>query len=59
MKNSTKVFVTIVGLLTALMQIPSVQMAVAGLISAHPAVASIIAGVSSILALVHQPQAGV
>lgn len=55
MKDSTKVIVAIVGLLTTVVQLPSIQLAVTHFISTHAAVAAIVAGIATILALLHVP----
>lgn len=56
MKNSTKIIAGIVAALTAVIQVPEVQHAIAGAIAAHPSISSLAAGISAILALVHNPK---
>ncbi len=55
MKDATKVILAIVGLLTGILQIPSIQAAVVAAITAHPAVAAVIGGISAVLAVLHVP----
>lgn len=55
MKNSTKVLTAIVGLVTAVLQVPSVQHAVFAYAAAHPVVTTILSALSTILALLHVP----
>ena len=55
MKNATKLIAAVVALVTFALQSQAVQDVVGGFISSHPNAAAIVAGVSAILALVHQP----
>lgn len=57
MKNTTKVVAAIVSLITMIGTMPDVQHAVAAFYTAHPIVAAIVAGISTVLALFHNPQA--
>lgn len=55
MKSSTKVVSAIIALLTAVVQISSIQHAILSFVAAHPAVSLVLTGLSSILALLHVP----
>jgi hypothetical protein len=55
MKNVTKIMAAIVGLATLAAQLPGVQEAIGGVMSAHPNVAAIVGGIAAILALLHIP----
>lgn len=55
MKNSTKVVTAVVALLTAVLQLPAVQTAFLSLVHMHPVVATILGGLSTIVALLHVP----
>lgn len=55
-KNVTKIIAGVIAGATAVLQIPAVQVAVAHFLSAHPAVSAVVAGVSAILALLHNPK---
>jgi hypothetical protein len=55
MKNVTKYMLGAVGVVTAVMQSPTVQAAVIAFIAAHPNVSAIVGGVSTVLALLHNP----
>lgn len=57
MKNATKVIGAIIGLLTFVVQIDSVQHAIVSFITTHPAVALALTGISGLIALVHNPKA--
>ena len=58
MKNVTKFALAVVAALTTLLQVPAVHNLVIAAIAAHPDVAALAAGVSTVLALVHDPKAG-
>ena len=55
MKNATKVVAAIVALATFALQSEAVQSAVGGVLTAHPNLAAIVAGLAAILALIHAP----
>ena len=55
MKNSTKIVGAVILLLTGVLQIGPVQDIVVAFIASHPAIAAAVAGLSSILALLHKP----
>ena len=55
MKNSTKIIAGVFAVLTAILQVTEVQHYILHLIDQHPAVSIILAGLSGILALLHQP----
>jgi hypothetical protein len=55
MKTFTKVFASVIAVLTLVAQTPIVQGVVTGFLTAHPAVSTLVAGVGAILALVHNP----
>jgi hypothetical protein len=57
MKNSTKIIGAVIALLTSLLGIPSVQAAVTSFLGTHPVVSAVIAAVTAILALLHNPVA--
>lgn len=58
MKNSTKIASAIVAALTAIITAsPDIQHAIASAIASHPALAAILTGISSMLALLHDPKA--
>lgn len=56
MKDSTKVVAAVIALLTAIVQFSSVQTAIVSFLTAHPAVALSVTGLSALLALIHNPQ---
>jgi hypothetical protein len=58
MKNVTKFALAAVAALTTLLQVPAVHSLVVAAIAAHPDVAALAAGVSAVLALLHDPKAG-
>lgn len=55
MTKTTKLIIAIIGVVTAILQTPAIQTQIIGLVAQHPSAASIIAALSSILALIHQP----
>jgi hypothetical protein len=57
MKNSTKVIASIVSLLTLALGLHPVQVAIAGFLTTHPVVAAVIAAISTLVALIHNPVA--
>lgn len=57
MKNVTKIVGAVVAAVTAILQIPSVQLSVWAFLSAHPGVSSAFTGVAAIVALFHNPKA--
>lgn len=57
MKNLTKVFASIVAVLTVVLQVPAVQQGVASVLHSHPGISAAVAGITAILALVHNPSA--
>lgn len=57
MKTATKIMLGITAAVTAVMQSEAVQAFVTSFISHHPALAAVIAGASTALALIHQPSA--
>jgi len=58
MKNVTKIALAVVAALTTMLQVPAVHNLVIAAIAAHPDVAALAAGLSAVLALVHDPKAG-
>ena len=56
MKNVTKIALAVVAALTTLLQVPAVHNLVIAAIAAHPDVAALAAGISAVLALVHDPK---
>jgi hypothetical protein len=54
-KDSTKIILAIIGLFTTIVQIPSIQAYLLTMISTHPAIASILAGLAAILGILHIP----
>ena len=57
MKNSTKIVGAIVGFSTLFLGLHPVQVALTAFLSAHPLVSTVIAAISTLLALVHNPVA--
>lgn len=57
MKNSTKIVAAVIALLTAIVQVPDVQAAIAHFIALHPAAATLLGGASALIALIHNPKA--
>lgn len=57
MKTVTKVLAAIVSAVALAAQVPAVQSAVSGFLSAHVGIAAIVGAISTILALFHQPDA--
>lgn len=55
MKDSTKVILAVLGCITGILQIPSIQAAVVSAIAAHPAIALILGSITPILTLLHVP----
>ena len=58
MKNLTKTLLAGVAALTTILQVPEVHNLVIATIAAHPDAAALTAGVSAVLALLHEPKAG-
>ena len=58
MKNLTKIVLAVVAAVTTVLQVPEVHNLVIAAIAAHPDVAALAAGVSAVLALLHDPKAG-
>ena len=58
MKNVTKIVLAIVAAVTTVLQVPAVHDLVIAAIAAHPDVAALAAGVSAVLALLHDPKVG-
>lgn len=58
MKNITKIVAGAVALVTAVLQIPSVQHQIALVLGTHPNIAAIIAGITAIGMLIHNPNNG-
>ena len=55
MKNVTKIVLAVVAAVTTMLQVPAVHNLVIAAIAAHPDVAALAAGVSAVLALLHDP----
>jgi hypothetical protein len=55
MKNVTKIVLAVVAAVTTVLQVPAVHNLVIAAIAAHPDVAALVAGVSAVLALLHDP----
>jgi hypothetical protein len=58
MKNVTKIVAGVVALLTAVLQVPTVQHDIGIALTAHPNIAAILAGITAIGMLIHQPNNG-
>jgi hypothetical protein len=58
MRNVTKILLAVVAAVTTMLQVPVVHNLVIAAVAAHPDVAALAAGVSAILALLHDPKAG-
>jgi len=58
MKNVTKIVLAAVAAVTTMLQVPAVHNLVIAAITAHPDLAALAAGVSAVLALLHDPKAG-
>ena len=58
MKNVTKIVLGIVAAVTAILQLPAVHSVVIAAIAAHPDLAALAAGLSAVVALLHDPKAG-
>lgn len=58
MKNITKVVAGVVALLTAVLQVPTVQHQIGVVLTAHPNVAAIVAGITAVGMLIHNPNNG-
>jgi len=58
MKSVTKIVLALVAAVTTMLQVPEVHNLVIAAISAHPDVAALAAGVSAVLALLHDPKVG-
>jgi len=58
MKNVTKIVLAAVAAVTAMLQVPEVHNLVIAVVAAHPDVAALAAGLSAVLALLHDPNAG-
>jgi len=57
LKPTTKGVVATVGAITAILQVPAVQQAVGTVLKSHPTAGALLAGLVTILALIHNPQA--
>jgi hypothetical protein len=57
MKNVTKIVLAVVAAVTTMLQVPAVHNLVIAAIAAHPDAAALVAGVSAVLALLHDPKA--
>jgi hypothetical protein len=55
MKSFTKIFASVVAILTLVVQTPVIQSAVTGFFTSHPTISTLVAGVGAILALFHNP----
>jgi len=55
MKDSTRVIVAVIGLLTTVAQIPTVQSGVAAVFQAHPGAVALLGGIITILTTLHVP----
>lgn len=55
MKNFTKILGAVIALSTLVLQTPAAAQAVGGFFSAHPNISILLGGISSILALFHNP----
>jgi hypothetical protein len=55
-KNATKVVAGVVALVTVILQIPSVHQWLLAALVAHPNIGIIIGGISTLLALLHDPK---
>ena len=58
MRNVTKILLAAVAAVTTVLQVPAVHDLVIAAIAAHPDVAALAAGLSTVLALLHDPKAG-
>jgi hypothetical protein len=58
MKNLTKIVLAVVAAVTTVLQVPAVHNLAIAAIAAHPDVAALAAGLSTVLALLHDPKAG-
>jgi ABC-type uncharacterized transport system YnjBCD permease subunit len=58
MKNVTKILLAVVAAVTTTLQVPAVHNLVIAAIASHPDLAALVAGVSAVLALLHEPKAG-
>ena len=56
MKNATKIILAIVGAVTAALQVPAVHNLVLAAIAAHPDVAALLGGITTVVALLHEPK---
>jgi hypothetical protein len=57
MRNVTKIVLAVVAALTTVLQVPAVHNQAIAAIAAHPDVAALVAGLSAVLALLHDPKA--
>ena len=57
MKNSTKIVAAIIAGVTAVLQVQPVQQWLGHELGLHPAVSALVAGLSAIFALIHNPSA--
>jgi len=57
MKNVTKIVLALVAAVTTMLQVPAVHNLVIATIAAHPDLAALTAGVTAVLALLHDPKA--
>jgi hypothetical protein len=55
MRKVTKFVLAVVAAVTTLLQVPTVHNLVIAAIAAHPDMAALVAGVSAVLALLHDP----
>lgn len=58
MKNVTKIVAGVVTVLTAVMQVPSVQHDMGLFLTAHPSVSAIVSGIIALGLLIHNPNNG-
>ena len=55
MKNVTKILLAVVAAVTAMLQVPGIHNLAITAVAAHPNAAALVAGISTVLALLHDP----
>jgi hypothetical protein len=56
MNNATKIILAVIAALTAALQVPAVHDLVIAAIQAHPDLGSLVGGLLTVLALLHNPK---
>ncbi len=58
MKNITMIVGSVITLITGVLQVPSIQHATIAYVNSHPTASLLVAGIGSVIALLHNPKEG-